>query len=699
MNNRLSNWTSNWISIRKIVHQATAWLGNRPLSDAKQSNSTSNASLKSNGIITVAAVSLILAACSADNGSTGSGGCDGSCANANSFLTASDVEQVIQQAVFEAKARNQQGTIAITDRVGNVLAVYRMAGTNSRVTITSNNNISGGLENINIIPDTMAAIAKAVTGAYLSSEGNAFTTRTASQIVQDHFNPGEFNQPGGPLFGVQFSQLPCSDFTTRFSSGATAGPKRSPLGLSADSGGLPLYKDGVAVGGVGVIVDGRYGLDLSITGSLDNDLDEIIAIAAASGFDAPTERRADRITVEGKTFRYTDATFDSLITDPANAPPLLAADGSLVPVTGYFDGTIIAGTAFGQPNSGVRPDALDYPGLDAFVLVDDTDTERFRPQDGLDAAKIGAGNILLENEVRTVLQEALKIANRARAQIRRPLGSPARVSISVVDTEGNILGIVRGRDAPIFGLDVSLQKARTAAFFSSAEAAGQLNAAPDAEYLDGDLTRLRYEPIAQYVTAAQNFLGDPNALTNGAVAFADRSGGNLSRPYYPDGIDGNPPGPFSKPAGRWSPFSTGLQLDVVYNALIHHVGFVAGVQGVNMDVGTNCTGKEGFSNGFTSVAPIPELANGLQIFPGSVPIYRGNVLVGGIGVSGDGIDQDDMISFLGLHNAGDILGTINNAPINIRADQLTPMGTRLRFVNCPQKPFLNSDEQNVCAGK
>ncbi len=88
-----------------------------------------------------------------------------------------------------------------------------------------------------------------------------------------------------------------------------------------------------------------------------------------------------------------------------------------------------------------------------------------------------------------------------------------------------------------------------------------------------------------------------------------------------------------------------------------------------------------------------------RFFPGSVPVYRGNKLVGGIGVSGDGVDQDDMIAFLGLHEAGQILGTINNAPVNIRADQLAPKGTRLRFVQCPQAPYINSSEQNVCAGK
>jgi hypothetical protein len=94
------------------------------------------------------------------------------------------------------------------------------------------------------------------------------------------------------------------------------------------------------------------------------------------------------------------------------------------------------------------------------------------------------------------------------------------------------------------------------------------------------------------------------------------------------------------------------------------------------------------------------LANGIQIFPGSVPIYRGDTLVGGIGVSGDGIDQDDMISFLGVHNAGLALnGAINNAPPEIRADQLKPQGEHLRYIQCPQTPFIDSDEQRVCEGK
>jgi uncharacterized protein GlcG (DUF336 family) len=267
------------------------------------------------------------------------------------------------------------------------------------------------------------------------------------------------------------------------------------------------------------------------------------------------------------------------------------------------------------------------------------------------------------------------------------VGTPARVTVSIVDSQGAILGMLRTRDAPIFGADVSLQKARTAVLFSSPDAADFLRGIDTpTQYLNPDLSPAATVSIPDYVDAAQLFIG-PQALTDG-TAFSDRAGGNLSRPFYPDGIIGNPHGPFSKDYdSEWSVFSTGLQLDLSFNNIIAHIAFVAGLSG--SDVGNNCVQSEA-----------PRVANGIQIFPGSVPIYRGETLVGGIGVSGDGIDQDDMIAFLGVHEAGEALGgAINNAPPAIRADQLTPGGERLRYIQCPQTPFINSDAQHVCAGK
>ena len=646
---------------------------------------------------------MILSACSGGSRSQVAGidpatpdsGCTGSCSDTPTSLSVADVEQVIAQAVAEAQARGVAANIAVVDRVGNVLAVFRMSGASESVTIQSPGAvIDGGLEGVNIIPGSLAAIAKAMTSAYLSTEGNAFTTRTASQVVQDHFNPRDNQQPGGPLFGVQFSQLPCSDLLARFAgAAATAGPHRSPLGLSADPGGVPLYKAGTPVGGVGVISDASYSFDADISDK-DIDDDELIALAASNGLAAPTERRANRIAVDGRLLRFSDGGDSDLLSDPRLAPTFASINniaGSLHAVPGYTMAVVRAGLAFGHAASGIRPDVLDFPGLDAFVLVDAANSERFRPLAGSDGV-----NALTAIEVQAILSEALELANEARAQIRRPAGSPARVSISVVDSNGVILGIVRSRDAPVFGIDVSLQKARTAAFFSSASAATLLSGVPAATYLDGGLVVLRDEPLSQYVTAAQSFLGIPTALTDGAIAFSDRAGGNLSRPFFPDGVTGNPAGPFSKPTAEWSPFSTGLQLDLVYNALIQHVGFTLALVA---DAPMNCTGVDGFDDAFAVAGAIPQLANGTQIFPGSVPVYRGSQLIGAIGVSGDGVDQDDMISFLGLHRAANALGGFGNAPNQMRADTLTPQGIRLRYINCPVTPFIENDDQNVCEGK
>ncbi len=634
--------------------------------------------------------------------STGDTGCTGSCATSASFLTAAEVSTIIAQAVAEAQGQNTPATIAVVDRVGNVLGVFRMNGARTQVTISSNRGVSGGLENINIIPSELAAISKAVTGAYLSSEGNAFSTRTASQIVQEHFNPRELGTPGGPLFGVQFSQLLCSDLIqlpapTLNALGATGnttvGPKSSPLGLSADPGGFPLYKGGTVVGGIGVVADAQYTLDPNIF-DVDRDVDELIATAGTFNFGAPTNRRGDHITADGKTFRYSDVGFSDLNRDPATAAGFASINGSagaLFPVNFYFGGTIVAGTAFTTPASGYVADGGLYAGQDAFILVDTAGNNRFPPRAGTD----GSG-ALTAAEVQSLLTEGLKIANRGRAQIRQPLDSQIRVTLSVVDSNGTVLGVARTRDAPVFGTDVSLQKARTAAFFSGSFAASDLSALPNAIYLNANgtasSTQIRF---ADYVTATRNFIGD-NTLYANNVAWTPRAIGNIGRPFFPDGIDGRNNGPLSKPFASWSPFADGIQLDLVYNA----IGSILTGYLTNNAAPIVALRPATEGGGAQGCAVNPRLYNGIQIFPGASPIFRNGRVVGALGISGDGIDQDDMIGFLGVYNAGQAANTgFGHAPLSQRVDQYVPQGARLRYVQCPQAPFLNSTEQNVCEGK
>lgn len=581
-------------------------------------------------------------------------------------LTVADVQRIIAQAAGEAKARGAKATIAVVDRVGNVLAVYRMTGAGTTMRINAPTQLPA-----NVFPSELGAIAKAITGAYLSSGGNAFSTRTASMIVQQHFPPAP-STPGlesGPLFGVQFSQLPCSDLNTRFPGSAVPvdamiGPKRSPLGLAADPGGFPLYKNGVVVGGVGVLADGVYGFDPNVL-DFDNDLDELIAFAALQGFSPLPTIRADRIPVDGTTLRFSDATASKLHPLQSSFAALGSAAGALIPVAGYYAGSsILPGVAYGTERSGVRfATAADFSNPEAFVLSDGKGANRFPIRGGADAAEVGTA--LTPAEVRAVLEEAFKIMSRARAQIRRPLDSPAQVTISVVDSWGTALGVVRSPDAPMFGTDVSLQKARTVAFFSNRRAGELLLADPD-------------PGVAPTVAAFRTFLSDNTALT-GKTAFSNRAIGNLARPYFPDGEVGRPNGPLSVPITKFSPFATGLQTTLIARTL-----------------GSNrCTN--------VPLAPSGQqrLANGIQIFSGSVPIYRGNVLVGAIGVSGDGIDQDNMIGFLGVNNGGLKVGGISNAPKTMRSDRIVVnvgVGVRLRYISCPFAPFLDTSIQNVCEG-
>ncbi|MCB0353340.1 MAG: heme-binding protein [Bdellovibrionales bacterium] len=622
-------------------------------------------------------------------------GCDGTCPN--EVLTSGEVERILRQAVAGAKILGVAATFAVLDRVGNVLAVYQMPGANATTTINGKIGAVGGLEGVTV-PATLAAISKAGTGAYLSSQGNGFTSRTASQIVQENFNPGEMNQPGGPLFGVQFSQLICSDitvlnplFTAGISTGSNLlstggrGPRPLPLGLSADPGGIPLYKLGDMVGGLGVELDGQYSLDREVF-DFDDNIEERLALIASRGFEAPSERAGDSIFVVGKSFRYTDLSYDQVEVAEEPLPELNPA--ALTAVTLFTDGTIRSGTRFGDPASGITK--TSRAGVPAAVLTDEAGNPRFPPRSG---TPLAGGIELSAVEVDALLDSILFTSFRTRAQIRNPKNSPAQVSIFVVDTQGVVLGMVRSGDAPLFGIDVALQKARTAVFFSSTDAGDRLNEVR---------SRNGVGAFDDYVSLVRAFLG-PDALT-GTNAFSDRAGGNMSRPFFPDGINGRANGPFSHPfpgtsvaARTWSPFNTGLQLDLVFQRLVQPLGVPVNPPSSLPD---SCT-----DSGVLGT----RLRNGIQIFPGSVPVYRGKTLIGGIGISGDGVDQDDLIAFYGASRPGlDAIGRTGigdpilgfNAPPEIRADNLQgPIeNTRLRFVNCPESPFRDSSEQQVCGG-
>jgi uncharacterized protein GlcG (DUF336 family) len=122
------------------------------------------------------------------------------------------------------------------------------------------------------------------------------------------------------------------------------------------------------------------------------------------------------------------------------------------------------------------------------------------------------------------------------------------------------------------------------------------------------------------------------AVTNRTISFG-------SQPFFPPGIDGTTPGPF---------FNIFLQ-----------------------DIANPCT--QGMQAGPANVNK-----SGIVFFPGSTGLYRNGVLVGGLGVSGDGVDEDDYVTNGGAAGF--------EAPANIRADQILINGVRLPYFKFPRNP-------------
>lgn len=525
-------------------------------------------------------------------------------------LTPDEVRTIISQAVSAAVALNKLVTVAVTDLEGNVLGVFRMTGAPLTVQIRGGgplqtpDPITGlvpvGLEGTRLL-SRFAAVSKAGTASLFSTSGNAFSTRTAGFIIQEHFPPGVAFRAGGPLYGVQYSSLPCSDIKI----------PGLPLGLSADPGGLPIYKNGLPQGGVGIEGDGVYGIDRD-PADFDLPFEELVALSAVRGFEAPSLIRADNILVDGIRLPYTNTV------EPLNpvAIPFATLPGAIDPLF---------------PIIGAQSSAFTNATVGGISGLADP---RFFP---FISSPTSGANSLTAADVDVIISHAAQQANITRGAIRQPIGSNARVSIAVVDTEGRVLGLFRQPDAPVFGFDVSVQKARSSVFFSRPDAAAVLRSAGFSNFAD---------------RAAMDGL-----RLDGSVAFSDRAIGFLHRPFFPDGINNTAAGPFSREISEWSVFNVGLQLDII------KTNFQAALIGASVP----CT-------------TISTLPNGLQIFPGSVPLYKGGVLVGAIGISGDGVDQDDLIAAAGANG-------YSPAPA-IRTDQVFVRGVRLPFLKFPRSPNL-----------
>lgn len=103
------------------------------------------------------------------------------------------------------------------------------------------------------------ALGKARTAAFFSSDENALTSRQLGELTQSHSPDG--TGAAGPLWGIGHTNHAGGD-----------GPNEIKKNtLVTFPGGIPLYKDGKLVGGIGVSGDGV-------------DQDEAVAFGGAKGF-------------------------------------------------------------------------------------------------------------------------------------------------------------------------------------------------------------------------------------------------------------------------------------------------------------------------------------------------------------------------------------------------------------------------------
>lgn len=469
-------------------------------------------------------------------------------------LSATDVDGIVQAAATSVAPTTV--VIAVVDRAGNVLAVFRKpdAGT------TAVGNF-GATVDVNDL-----AVSLARTGAFFSNDQAPLTSRTVRFISGIHFPPGVADAENAALYGIENTNRGCALSNSLVSSGIKPSTSLSGgfgLGITtgkpdiADSdanavnpGGVPIFSGNVLVGGVGVA-------------GVAPDVAEFAAVSAASsnGF--------------------------SLVPVPTPAPGEVFLNGVALPIVtqttrpsgmgaGAFAGSYLIG-----PSAGSAAAEGDLVPVVA------------GPLGGLSAV-----------DVSQVLSNAEATANTTRAAIRLPPGERTRMVIAVADLDGTIIGLRRMPDATVFSIDVAATKARNMAYFNSmARTPMDLNDVP---------------------------LG--TAVTNRTISFG-------AQPFFPPGINGSALGPF-------------------FNLYMS-------------DTANPCT--QGFQSGAVNANK-----SGIVFFPGSVGLYRNGVLVGGLGVSGDGVEQDDFVT------AGGAAGF--EAPANIRADQILVNGVRLPYFKFPRNP-------------
>jgi uncharacterized protein GlcG (DUF336 family) len=474
-------------------------------------------------------------------------------------LTASDVDSIVRAAA--AATSPTTAVIAVVDRAGNILALYRKPDAPPTVTGNFSTQVSAN--------DVAVGLAR--TAAFFSNDQAPLTSRTVRFISGVHFPPGVSDAQNADLYGIENTNRGCklsTELEMRGIHPSTAlggGPGPGIITGKVDvldsdpnavhPGGLPIYKGTILVGGIGVA-----------------------AVAAD--------------VAEFTAYTGTFVNGFSPVPSPLPAPGVVFLGGVALPAINQTTRPVsvslgvFAGSYVISPQAGQAASEGDLVGPHPSINPDPTNGG------------------LTQAEATQILDAAEATTNQTRASIRLPLGSRARMVIGISDLDGNIIALRRMADATVFSIDVAATKARNMVYFNG----------------------------NQRSNADLNQVPGGTAVTNRTISFG-------AQPFFPPGIDDSNAGPF-------------------FNLFMN-------------DTVNPCTQglQAGLSSGNNS---------GIVFFPGSTGLYRNGTLIGGLGVSGDGVDQDDFVT------SGGAAGF--QAPANLRADQIVIRGVRLPYFKFPRNP-------------
>jgi uncharacterized protein GlcG (DUF336 family) len=624
-------------------------------------------------------------------------------------LTADDVQQLLNRA--QAASARQDAIIAVVDRNGNILGVRTEADVQAMYAGRPND----------LVFAIDGAVSLARTGAFFSSNQGALTSRTVRFLSQStiterevdsnpnvtdlnspirgpgfvapiglgaHFPPDIPHTPPVDLFAIENTnrdsllhpdangvktsttaiQLPSrfdvpkqyippgQDVAAPESYGNVTGTDTfaQARGIATLPGGVPIYKNGQLVGGIGVFFPGPQGYASFEEGYVNGANQSpaqlinapLVLEAEWMAFAAAADDLSTIAIVNG-VGPVPGVGYGLLYQEQINLAGIQVETFGPNPTTGQVGG-IQELLNVGVTSGASAPDfTLDRP-------IDMTGTRLYGasrpvPEGWIVLPHDSPTGLISTADVTQIITQGVAEANQVRAAIREaPIpgdvtlspGPRTEMVLSVSDEQGNVLGLYRMHDSTVFSLDVAVAKARNVSYFSNA---AQLQPIDE---LDPSTGTLVLPPGAAYTNRTFRFLADPR---------------------FPDGVDGTPPAPFSI---LWDPGTNPANGADINPASPEPASAFQSVLGYDaFHPQTNFRDKS------TPVAN----QNGVVFFPGSAPLYKNGVLIGGLGVSGDGVDQDDVVTYLGT--------TGYSVPTNIpRADDVFVRGVRLPYQNFNRNP-------------